>query len=191
MDYRQLIEATLPDAPLGIKNWPAIFQWVMDHVLQCLDCADVCIDDVFIGSSGDTEEELLAKHDRDVRAVLDRLQKEELVASVRKTDFSVRSVEFCGHVLQNATRRPASGKMLARERWEKPDNDRDLRGFVGLANYYSGHVQHYASIATAMIDMLKNLPKHKNGEKIGVTWNASANEVFLKLKRAITDIVPL
>ena len=39
--------------------------------------------------------------------------------------------------------------------------------------------------------MLKNLPKHKIGKKIGLTWNASANEAPLKLKRAITDIVPL
>ena len=76
--------------PMGIKNGPAIFQRVMDHVLHGLDCVDVYIDDIIIGSSGDTEEELLANHDRDVRAVLDRLRKEELVASVSKTDFFVR-----------------------------------------------------------------------------------------------------
>ena len=35
--------------------------------------------------------------------------------------------------------------------------------------------------------MLRNLPKHKNGKKIGLTWNASANQ----LTRAITDSVPL
>ena len=173
---------------MGIKNGPAIFQRVMDHVLQGLDCADVYIDDIIIGSSDATEEELLANHDRDVRAVLDRLRKEELVASVSKTDFFVRSVEFCGHVLENGTRRPAPGKMLALERWDKPDNVRELRGFLGLANYYSGYVQHYASIATPLINMLKDLPKHKNGKTIGLTWNASANEAFLKLKRAITDI---
>ena len=84
--------------PMGIKNGPAIFQRVMDHVLPGLDWADVYIDDIIIGSSGDTEEELLAKHDRDVRAVLDRLRKEEMVASVSKTYFFVRLVEFCGHV---------------------------------------------------------------------------------------------
>ena len=38
--------------------------------------------------------------------------------------------------------------------------------------------------------MLKNLPKHKNAKKIGLTWNALASEAFPKLKRAITDIVP-
>ena len=42
-----------------------------------------------------------------------------------------------------------------------------------------------------MIEVLKNLPQHKIGKKIGLTWNASANEAFLKLKRAIRDIVPL
>ena len=176
--------------PMGIKNGPAIFQRLMDHVLQGLDCADVYIDDIIIGSSGNTEEELSANHHCDVRAVFDRLRKEELVAWVSKTDSCVWSVEFCGDVLENGTRRPAPGKMFALERWEKPNNVRELRGFLGLANYFSAYVQNYASIATPLIEMLKNLPKHKNGKKTGLTWNASANEVFLKLKRAITDIVP-
>ena len=80
--------------PMGITNGPPFFQLVMDHVLQGLDCAEVYIDDIIIGSSDDTEEEPLANHDRDVRAVLDSLRKEELVASVSKTDFFVRSIEF-------------------------------------------------------------------------------------------------
>ena len=80
----------------------------------------------------------MANQDRDVRAVLDRLQKEELVALVSKTDFFVRSVELCGHVLENGTRRPAPGKMLALERWRKPDDVRELGGFLRLTNYYSG-----------------------------------------------------
>ena len=65
-------------------------------------------------------------HDRDVRALLDRLRREELVAPVNKTDFFVHSVEFCGHVLENGTCRPAPGKILALERWEKPDNVQEL-----------------------------------------------------------------
>ena len=81
--------------------------------------------------------------------------------------------------------------MLALEPWENPNNVWELREFQGLANYYSGYVQNHASIAIPLIEMLKNLPKHKNGKKIGLTWNAPANQAFLKLKRAITDIVPL
>ena len=142
--------------PVGIKNGPAIFQCVMDHVLQGLDCEDVYIDDIIIGSAVETEEELLANHDRDVRAVLDRLRNDELVASVSKTDFSVRSVSIWWPCVRK-WHTPASARgMLVLERCEKPDNIRN-----------------------------------KNGKKKGLTWNASANEAFLKLKRAITDIVPL
>ena len=177
--------------PMGIRNGPRIFQRVMDHILQGLDCADIYIDDIIIGSSGDTEKELLANHHRDMRAILDRLWREGLAASVSKTDFFLRSAEFCCHVLQKGTGQPAPGKMLAPERLEKPDNLLELRGFLGLVNYYSGYLQNYASVATPLIEMLKNLLKHKNEKKIGLTWNASANEAFLKLKRAITDIVPL
>ena len=61
--------------------------------------------------------------------------------------------------------------------------------FLGPANFYLGYVQNYASIATSLIEMLKKLPKHKNAKKIGLTWNASANEAFLDLKRAIMDFV--
>ena len=101
-----------PVMPTSIKNQPAIFQRVMDHVLQGLDCAGIYINDIIIGSSGDTEDKLLANHDRHVRAVLDRLQKEELVPSVGKTDFPVRSVELCGHVLEDGTRRLVPGRTL-------------------------------------------------------------------------------
>ena len=119
---------------MDFKSGPAFFQRVMDHVLQGFDCADVYIDAIIIGSSGHTEGELWSNHDRDLRAVLDRLRKEELVASVSKTDFFVRLVEFCSHVFEKGTHQPAPGKMLAPESWEKPDNVRELRGFLGLAN---------------------------------------------------------
>ena len=84
--------------PTGIKNRPRIFERVMDHVLQGLDCADVYIDDIIIGCSGDTDKELLDNQNRDVGTGLDRLRREELVASVSKTDVFVCSGQFSGHV---------------------------------------------------------------------------------------------
>ena len=123
---------------MGIKDGPAIFQRDMHQILQGLDCANVYIDDIIIGSFGQTKEELLANHNCDVRAVLDRLRKGELVASISKTDFFVRSVEFCGHVLENGTCRPVPGKMLALECWEKPDKVRELQGFFGARQLFFG-----------------------------------------------------
>ena len=64
-------------------------------------------------------------------------------------------------------------------------------GSWGLPTIFQGMSKKHASIATPLIEMLKNLLKHKNWTRIGLSWNSSAHEAFLKLKGAITDIVPL
>ena len=81
--------------------------------------------------------------------------------------------------------------MLALERWEKTRQCSGAPRVLGARKLLFGLCPNHASIATPLIEMLKNLPEHKIEKKIGLTWNASANEAFLKLKRAITDIAPL
>ena len=60
------------------------------------DTADPYVDDIIIGSTGDTEEELLRNHDRDLREVLDLLEDAELVADPRKAKLFMREVEIVG-----------------------------------------------------------------------------------------------
>ena len=56
--------------PMGLKNAPAIFQRMMDFILGAVEFADPYIDDIIIGSDGDTWEELIDNHYKDVMAVL-------------------------------------------------------------------------------------------------------------------------
>ena len=60
---------------MGLRNGNAIFQRVMEEVLQAHDNADAYVDDVIVGSNGDTEEELLTNHYQDLVKVLESLQK--------------------------------------------------------------------------------------------------------------------
>jgi hypothetical protein len=39
---------------MGLKNGNAIFQRVMEHVLRDIDYADAYVDDVIVGSTGNT-----------------------------------------------------------------------------------------------------------------------------------------
>ena len=57
---------------MGLKNSGAIFQRVMEFVLDGLDCCHVYIDDIIIGSSGSTPAEAIENHKRDIRLVLER-----------------------------------------------------------------------------------------------------------------------
>ena len=177
---------------MGLKNAGAIFQRVMEKILEGLDFAVAYIDDVIIGSTGDTEEELVANHEKNVRAVLDRLEKHRMYASPKKAHLFVREVEFCGHVLREGRRSPAPGKLLSLHKWEAPRIITQLRGFLGLTNYYSGYVKNYAEIASPLMDMLQ-VGKHdgKKGSTLPLKWNSTTRAAFEELKRVLTTELEL
>ncbi len=58
---------------MGLKNGNAMFQRMMEWVLQDLENVDPYVDDIIIGLTGGTWEEVKANHKRDVRAVLNTL----------------------------------------------------------------------------------------------------------------------
>ena len=60
---------------MGLKNGNAIFQRVMEEVFGDMENVDPYVDDIIVGSSGSSEEELIRNHERDLRAVLERLRK--------------------------------------------------------------------------------------------------------------------
>ena len=84
-----------------------------EGVLEEIHCVDPYIDDVIIGSTGDTEEEAIANHLVDLRRVLDRLKEVRLLVNPRKAQLFMREVEFCGHILKEGRRQPAPGKLLS------------------------------------------------------------------------------
>ena len=94
---------------MGLKNAPSVFQKVMDWVFKDMKNVDPYIDDIIIGSTGDTWEEMLANHERDVRRTLDKLAEQELLVSWKKAQLFVQKVEFCGHVMENGTSTPSPG----------------------------------------------------------------------------------
>ena len=65
---------------------------MMEWVLRGLECADVYIDDVIIGSDGANLDQALATHDQDVRRVLDRLKEHQLVVDPAKIHLFVQEV---------------------------------------------------------------------------------------------------
>ena len=107
---------------------------MMEDILKDLDGVNVYIDDVIVGSTGGTWEEVLANHERDIRKVLDRLGETQMIADRKKAHLFTNEVEFCGHILHEGRREPAPGKLLSIQRWELPRTVTQLRGFLGLTN---------------------------------------------------------
>ncbi len=69
---------------MGLKNGNAMFQRMMEWILRDIDNADPYVDDIIIGSTGKTWEEVLVNHQQDVRKVLDTLKEHILIVDPRR-----------------------------------------------------------------------------------------------------------
>ena len=81
-----------------------------DRVQGLRDIATPYIDDILAGTAVGEGEDLLEAHDRDLRRVLEVLEKETFIVDPNKADLRVTKVEFCEQILEGGTRRPAPGK---------------------------------------------------------------------------------
>jgi hypothetical protein len=66
---------------MGLKNAGSQFQRMMEWVLREHPTADPYIDDVLVGSTGNTVEEVIENHRKDVRAVLQTLAHHKLTCN--------------------------------------------------------------------------------------------------------------
>ena len=148
------------------------------------------VDDVLIGTTrdhpGDTEEDLIRQHFRDIRWVLLQLGRYDLIASLKKAQFFVKEVEFCGHLLAGGKRHPAKGKLDTVQKWEEPATITALEAFLRSAKYYSGYVKDYAGVVGPMMDLLKvGKLEGRKGSVFRVQWTPEADLAFLATKEAL------
>ena len=119
---------------MGLKNGVPIFQRVVEWCLRGVDdIASPYVDDILSGTEAQaTKLDTLIAHEKDIRKVLEEMKATKLVADIKKCDFFVEEVEFCGHILVHGRRKPAPGKLLAIAKWEEPRTITALRGFLGV-----------------------------------------------------------
>jgi hypothetical protein len=173
---------------IGLKNGNAMFQRMMEFVLQDLDNADPYVDDIIISSTGGTWEEVIANHERDLRAVLNTLKVNELIVDPRKVHMYIKEVEFCGHILREGSISPAPGKILSINKWEPPATITELMGSLGLTNHYSCNVPNYSTFAALLMPKLHvgRLESKKGSAKL-LEWDEDGRLAFENLKKAFSN----
>jgi hypothetical protein len=169
-----------------------MIDWCLGSVA---DCCSAYIDDILISTNvrpGETREQLLDHHYRDVQRVLNVLKEHKLIADLRKCKFFIEEVEFCGHILGHGQRRPAPGKLTAVEKFEPPKNVTSLRSFLGLTNYYSEYIENYSQIISPLLEKLKvNRKDGKKGSKKPITWTEEDQKSFDLIKKRLVERMSL
>lgn len=82
-------------------------------------------------------------------------------------------MEYLGHCISAEGVSTNPKKIEVVQSWPEPVNVKQLRGFLGLAEYYQRFIRGYGVISKALTDLLK---------KDNFKWSSNATEAFEKLK---------
>jgi len=125
----------------GMTNSPATFQAMMNEILKDMineRKVAAFVDDVLVGT--ETEE----GYDKIVEEVLRRLEENDLYVKPEKCVWKVRKIGFLGVVIGPSRIEMEKEKMDGVLSWLEPRNVKDVRKFLGLANYYRRFIKDFA-----------------------------------------------
>jgi hypothetical protein len=161
--------------PFGLATAPATFQRYVDMILRDFIgqfCA-IFFDDCLVYTHGTLEQHL-----DDVERLLKRLHEANLEASPKKCRFAYKELLFVGHIVGKGTIKPDPDKVRAVQDMAAPKTPTELKGFLGLANYYRRFIHGFAMIARPLYELLKKNVKYE--------WSQNRQLAFAELKRALT-----
>ena len=160
--------------PMGIKNSPDIFQEIMTNLFCDLDYTSTYIDDILIISAG-----TFADHLDKVQTVLQRLQKANFRANVRKCFFGQDSLEYLGYQITRQGIQPQPKKVEAIQKIKPPKNARQLRHFLGMVNYYRDMWKRRSHILAPLTKLC--------GKGATWTWDTLQISAFEEIKRVMSE----
>jgi len=131
----------------GMMNLPATFQAMMNEILRDLineGKVAAFVDDVLVGT--ETEE----GHDEIMEEILRRLEENDLYVKPEKCVWKARKIGFLGVVIGSNGIEMEEGKVEGVLSWPVPKTVKDVRKFLGLANYYRRFIKDFAQVARPM-----------------------------------------
>ena len=159
--------------PFGLKNAPAVFQRLMNQVLEPY-IGKICfvyLDDIVVFSR--TEEE----HMEHLRLIFAALEQHNLKLKTSKCHLFREEVKLLGFIINREGITSDPVKTEAISKMAPPHNVKGVRSFLGMANYYRSLIKNFASIAQPLTRLTKKYVKFE--------WSKEADDAFNTLKEAL------
>ena len=157
----------------GLAHAPSTFERLMHAALRGLQY-DICLvyldDIIFLSQTFDA-------HLKHLNDVFSRLRSTNIRFKPTKCSFACSEVEYLGHVVSRDGVRPDPSKITAVEEFPIPRCTKDVRSFLGLANYYRRFIKNFAAIASSLNKLTR---KH-----VHFLWDSDCDIAFSTLKSAL------
>lgn len=157
--------------PFGISSAPALFQRVMEQLLQGIPKTAVYLDDILVGGA------TLTEHHQLLKQVLQRLDDAGLRLERNKCMLAADSVTYLGHVVDASGVHPTEEKIRAIVDAPPPRNVAELRSFLGLINFYHKFLRDISSVLAPLHKLLLKDAKW--------VWSAPQAKAFKEAKELL------
>jgi len=128
----------------GMTNSLATFQAMINEILRDLvnkSKIAAFIDNILV------ETEIEKGHDEIIEEVLRRLEENDLYMKLEKCMWKVRKIGFLGVIIGPNGIEMEKEKVDGVLSWPEPKNMKDVRKFLGLANYYKRFIKDFTQVA--------------------------------------------
>ncbi|WVZ93557.1 hypothetical protein U9M48_039527, partial [Paspalum notatum var. saurae] len=130
----------------------------------------VFMDDILVYSPS------LSQHIVHLTSVLQQLRQHKFFLKKVKCSFAQQQIEYLGHIISCEGVATDLSKIETKQKWPTPTSITELKGFLGLTEYYRRFIKGYDVIARPLNMLLK---------KNAFQWSVAAEQAFLALKQAI------
>ena len=142
--------------PQGLCDAPDTFDRLVTQLSRPhRDYAQTYFDDILVHSRAKQCWSDVDNHIGHLRAVLEFMFTNKLYANASSCIFGAEEIPFLGCFISKRGLRPDPAKIKAIVNWLIPKNQKDLRKWLGLANYLQKYSENYADMARPLIDLLK------------------------------------
>lgn len=123
------------------------------------------------------------EHLKHLKMLFQRLSEANLTININKTKFLQTHVKYLGFVLSKNGIETDSDKIVAIQNFPRPKNQKQLRAFLGVCNFYRKFVNKYSHETQPLLHLLRK----------GSRWNWTDTEelAFNKVKRLFLQTIIL
>ncbi|MCO5588575.1 hypothetical protein L7F22_042532 [Adiantum nelumboides] len=114
-----------------------------------------------------------------LKKALEVLRENRLYAKLSKCFFAKEEIVYLGRVISRKGIHIDPEKVRAIVEWPTPKCVRDVRSFMGLAQYERAHIMNFSKIASPLTDLTK---KSK-----GFVWSEACQSAFELLKEKVAE----
>ncbi|POM66941.1 RNA-directed DNA polymerase [Phytophthora palmivora] len=167
--------------PQWLSNAPATFNRLVTQLFRPLRTfAQTYFDDIFVHSRAEGGQTAMEVHLKHLRRVFEVMRANKLYANIDKCVFAAEEIKFFSCFVSRIGVCADPGKVKAIAVWPTPRSQKDLRKWLGLANYLHKYSAGYAELARPLSDLLK-----KDADWV---WEQQHQDAFNSIKESLQHV---